>query len=215
MPRPAEGYKLADGTRVPGVSTIASVAKDSGGLIHWAWEEGRAGRDYRETRDSAAGSGTLAHAAVESWVRKEPFTFEGPVDVVDRAKRAFEAFLEWADTTQLVVSHSEVTIVSESLRVGGTLDAVLMVKGRRAIGDWKSSAGIYLESLIQIAGYALLFEEAFPMEPLTGGFHLVRFDKVYGDFAHRWWGNLEEAREAFRLCRRLYDVRAALKQRCR
>jgi hypothetical protein len=214
MPRPAEGYKLADGTRVPGVSTIASVAKDSGALVHWAWELGQRGVDYRQVRDSAADAGTLAHAAVDAWVRNEPFTFDGPPDVVGRAKRAFDAFLEWAGQSRLVVTHSEVTIISESLRVGGTLDAML-INGRRALGDWKSSAGIYLENMIQIAGYGVLWSEAHPEEPIDGGFHLIRFDKVHGDFAHRWWGDLSDAREAFVLCRRLYDLRVVLKQRCR
>ena len=43
MPTPKEGYFLRDGTKVPGTTTICSAYKDSGGLIHWAWDQGRSG----------------------------------------------------------------------------------------------------------------------------------------------------------------------------
>ena len=32
-------YKLKDGTLVPGTTTIMGAFKDSGGLVHWAWEQ--------------------------------------------------------------------------------------------------------------------------------------------------------------------------------
>lgn len=72
MPRPIGGYKLKDGTRVPGASTIAKIGSDSGGLIHWAWEQGIAGLDYQASRDAAADAGTLVHAAAEEWKHKRP-----------------------------------------------------------------------------------------------------------------------------------------------
>jgi hypothetical protein len=53
------------GKRVPSVTTIISRFKDSGGLIHWAWQQGMDGLDYRETRDKAALAGHLAHYLME------------------------------------------------------------------------------------------------------------------------------------------------------
>ncbi len=43
MPTPKAGYFLKDGSKVPGTTTICGAYKDSGGLLHWAWEQGRAG----------------------------------------------------------------------------------------------------------------------------------------------------------------------------
>ncbi len=43
MPTPKAGYFLKDGTKVPGTTTICGAYKDAGGLIHWSWEQGRAG----------------------------------------------------------------------------------------------------------------------------------------------------------------------------
>jgi hypothetical protein len=70
--RPADGYRLKDNTKVPGASTVAKLISDPGGLLHWAWTEGLEGRDYRETRDKAAGAGTLVHEAAEAWKHGRP-----------------------------------------------------------------------------------------------------------------------------------------------
>jgi hypothetical protein len=213
MARPP-AYKLADGSRVPGVTTIINRFKDSGGLIHWAWEQGRDGKDFRETRDDAAEAGTLAHHMVEEWINKREVPVIGNTEVDVRAGQAFRAFLEWADQTQLQVTDTEVSLISENHRFGGTLDAML-VKGKRALGDWKSSNGIYPDYLVQIAAYGILWEEHFPNKPIEGGFHLIRFDKTYGDFHAHWWAELETAKRAFLLMRELYDCDKELKARAK
>lgn len=205
-------YKLASGERVPGVTTVIGRFKEAGGLIHWAWQLGMDGKDYREERDQAADAGTLAHQAVEAWIHQKVPSFEGTEEVVKRAKMAYGSFIEWAGSTQLSVTHSEVSLLSEKHRFGGTLDAIL-VRGTRAIGDWKTSNALYPEYLIQIAAYGKLWEENFPQDPITGGYHLLRFDKTHGDFTHKWWGELETAWQAFLRLRDLYDFDKKLKQR--
>ncbi len=42
MPHPKGGYKTQDGKRAPGVTTIIGRFKDSGGLLWWAFEQGKA-----------------------------------------------------------------------------------------------------------------------------------------------------------------------------
>jgi len=64
MARPASGYRLKDGTRVPGVTTIIGRFKDSGGLLYWAFEQGQAAErgeisNLYDKRDEAADAGTL------------------------------------------------------------------------------------------------------------------------------------------------------------
>ena len=212
MPTAKAGYHLRDGTRVPSVTTIIGRFKEAGGLIHWAWTLGKEGKDYREERDRAADAGTMAHAAVDAWIHKLPFAFEGPDEVCEKAKNAYNAFLEWADQTQLQATETELPLVSEAHRFGGTFDAIL-VKGKRAMGDWKSSNAIYPEYLVQVAAYGRLWEENRPDEKIEGGFHLLRFDKTYADFHHHWWGELDRAWDAFLHLRALYDIDKELKQR--
>lgn len=208
-------YKLADGiTRVPSVTTILGRFKDAGPLMYWAWEQGKAGKDFRETRDAAAEAGTLAHAAVEAWVKKENFAFAGEASVVERAQKAFGAFLEWADQTKLTVDRTELPLVSEKYKFGGTFDAIL-ANGKRAMGDWKSSNGIYGEYLAQLAAYGQLWRENFPEEPLDGGYHLCRFDKTHGDFTHKWWGELEAGWQYFLRLREAYEYDKELRARAK
>lgn len=205
-------YKLASAERVPSVTTIISRFKESGGLIHWAWQLGTEGKDYREERDRAADIGSMVHAAVEAWAHGKHYVFEGEPTMVEKARNGYAAFLEWATSTKLQVTHPEGSMVSETWKFGGTPDAIL-VSGKRAIGDWKSSNALYPEYLIQIAAYGKLWEENHPDELITGGYHLLRFDKTHGDFTHKWWGELETAWQAFLRLRDLYEFDKKLKQR--
>lgn len=208
------GYYLKDGvTKVPSVTTVLGRFKDSGGLIHWAWEQGKAGKDYRETRDQAADCGTMAHEAVEAWIRGNDYQWGDPkLEIIKRAKRAYDAFIEWTNQTQLKITHTEVPLISEKHKFGGTLDAML-IQGKRSLGDWKSSNRIYSEYLVQVAAYGILWEENFPDQPIEGGYHLLRFDKEFGDFHHHWWGELETAKRQFLLLREAYELDKELRKR--
>ena len=214
MARPEGGYRLADGTRVPGVTTISGKLKSADALMAWAWKEGKEGRDYRATRDRAADAGSLAHAAVEAWIRGKPYEMLGDPAVVERGQRAFDAFLKWAAQTNLKIVEPEISLVSERYRFGGTMDALLL-DDRRAISDWKSSAATYPDMLIQIAAYGRLWNEHHPDDPITGGFHLIRFDKEFGDFVHHHWSELDAAWQAFLHLRAVYDIEQELRKRAK
>lgn len=211
---PTQPY-LIDGKRVPGVTTILSRFKESGGLIHWAWKLGMEGKDYREVRDQAADAGTIAHAMMEAHIKNAPFdASQYDLAMIERAKPAFDAFLEWATNSRFEVTETEVPLVSKAYRFGGTRDAIL-ISGKRAIGDWKTSNSIYPEMLCQLAAYGILDEEAGNV--IEGGFHLLRFSKQEKpddpvQFTHHYWSQLDKAREAFLLMRQLYDLMADLKR---
>jgi len=250
MARPKSGYRLSNGERIPGVTTIIGRFKESGGLLWWAnrlaYEplgqaysllegvaEGNpnqdaiskflavpvANYDHTAVRDAAADAGTLAHQMVEFHLEGliAESVLEGqPKDVSENAQNAFRAFLEWSDQTNLEVEHQELSLVSETHRFGGTLDAcVLRVNGKRAIGDWKTSNGLYPDYLIQVAAYGKLYEECYPNDPVEGGYHILRFSKSTGDFHHHFFADLNEGWKAFLLMRQLYDIDKILKQRAK
>lgn len=217
MPTLKGGYHLKDGTRVPSVTTILSPWHPEGieGLLGWANKLGREGKSHREERDKAADIGTLAHAMVEAHIHgKDAIAqLKGVADdIAKRSFSAFEAYREWAEQTKLQVTHTELPLVSEKYRFGGTFDAIL-IGNRRAMGDWKSSNAVHATYLCQIAAYGKLWEENYPAEPIDGGYALLRFDKTYGDFSHRWWDNLDTAWKAFLHLRELYDAAKELRAR--
>lgn len=206
-------YKLADGTRIPSVTTILGRFKESGALMHWAWEQGRDGKDYRESRDTAANAGTCAHALVEAHIKGvQPDLSPYDAPTLEKAQKSFAAFLEWANGSQLKPVKTETSLISEKHRFGGTLDTML-IHGKLSIGDWKTSGGIYSDMLCQVAAYGVLWEENFPDQPIEGGYHILRFDKTYGDFNHHWYPELNDGWEYFKRARELYDIDKRLRKR--
>ncbi len=210
---PTQPYKV-DGKRVPGVTTILSRFKESGGLIHWAWEQGRDGLDYRQTRDSAADAGTLGHLMIDARIRRKPMPEEKdyPSDIWAKAKSSFSAFEKWADQTKLIPVETEVPMTCSCHMFGGCLDSML-IDGQLALGDWKTGNAVYVEHLCQLAAYGHLWTVNHPDRPITGGFYLLRFSKVESDFTHHHWDNLDKAWRQFELFREAYDLDKELKGR--
>lgn len=219
MPTPAKGYYLKDGTRVPGTTTIISNCQLGGidGLLGWANSLGKQGKDHREERDKAADAGTACHEMAECYALGTKFdASKYPGDAIAKAEHAFAAFKEWATQTQLRIAITELGLVSERYRYGGTLDA-MFVNGKLSLGDYKTSNGLRASMLIQLAAYKNLWEENRPDEPITGGFHLLRFsrpdhpdDPVH--FSHHYWSDLSLAWEAFKHMRELYTIHSRLRK---
>lgn len=207
-------YVLANGTRVPGVTTITGRFKDSGGIIHWAYQCGVDGIDYRRVRDAAADAGSLAHDMIEARIHGVEYVppFGATPEAGAKAARALQNFDKWAAQTKLEVIATELPMVSEQHRFGGTLDAVGRVLGSLALLDWKSSAGVYADYLAQVAAYVILYEETRGEK--IEAIHLLRFDKECDTFAHHQWaGNvIENGKRFFLLARELYDIDQRLKK---
>ncbi|MHC4507262.1 MAG: hypothetical protein ACYTFI_28670 [Planctomycetota bacterium] len=215
MARPKGGYRLADGTRVPSGTTISGRFKESGGLIHWAWDLGMQGINYREVRDKAADAGTLGHDMIEAHILGgDPAAVEGPEDLLAKAAQGYQAFKLWLEATEITILKTEIVLVSEEHRFGGTPDALgELAHGGYALLDWKTSNRIYADYLIQLACYARLLEENKVVPRPVERFHLLRVGKEYGDFHHHSWPReaMEPAWRAFVLMRELYDLDKRLK----
>ena len=220
MAHPKSGYKNSEGKRVRGVTTVIGRFKDSGGLLYWAFEQGKAAergeieRLY-DKRDAAAESGTLAHSMVEAHINGKEFVIpdDMPAETVEEAQNAFQSYLSWASMTKLKIVEQEMPMVSEEYQFGGCPDAIGEIKDELCLVDWKTSNGVYPDYLIQLAAYKQLWEENNPDRPLTGGFHLCRFAKSHGDFAHHYYPDLSEAWEQFKLFLQAYEIDRGLKKR--
>jgi hypothetical protein len=216
MSRPKSGYYV-DGEQVPGVTTVISRFKESGALMHWAWCQGKEGKDFRETKQAAADAGTVAHDMVEHDIYGQRFNEDG-IDptILSAARGAYEAYKEWKSQTHLSVAEAEMPLVSRVHRFGGTLDAIL-IKEKLALGDWKSSNRVYSDYLLQLAAYEILWTEHFPSRPITGGFHLLRFSKQATpsdpiSFSHHYWSQLDLAKEQFLLLLKAYQLDKRIKK---
>jgi hypothetical protein len=211
MPTPAQGYTLADGSKIPGTTTVlgASLGWSKGPLMAWAHRMGQEGKSLYGERDAAADIGTLAHEAAECHIKGTEFIMP-PVseEAAAKVRSAFEAYMEWREDSRIDVVGSEIRYVSEQYKYGGTLDGIGSKQGRPVLIDFKTSNGTYAEHLIQLAAYHHLHEE------VTGQtferWHLLRFGKERGDFHHHSYKPIPEAWEAFKHLRALYDLKRPL-----
>jgi hypothetical protein len=208
-----KGYKLAKGDRVPSVTTITGRFKDSGGLIHWAWTQGIEGKDYRETKEEAADVGAMVHDWIDAYIhgdKRKPFD-SATAEQRAMAEKGFGSFLEWATQVGLDVLETEVPLVSEKHRFGGTFDALAKVAGRVILLDWKSSGGVYADYIVQLAGYRELLRER---GTTVDEAQLLRFGKQHGDFHQHHYPSplLDKAWTAFLHMRDLYELDKELKK---
>jgi len=207
-------YRNFRGERLPGVTTIISgnLGWNTRPLMYWAWKEGMEGRDYRETSETAAVVGTIAHAMVEADLKGKKFDASPyPPELVDKAETAYLAWLEWKDLVGFRVVASEVSLIHEELGFGGTLDLVA-IKKKRCVSDLKTSSNVYPEHKIQIAAYKELWNYNHPTELIEGGLYLLRIDKVDASFHYHHWLCLNEAWEAFKHLLALHNLQKTLKR---
>lgn len=190
MARPASGYILKDGTKVPGTTTIAGRFEDKGGIIMWAHQRGVEFPDepLYQKRDEAGSIGTFVHEMWEAHLRGQvlpEFPRSFTEDMRTQAQRALGAAVRWKEDTGLEIKAWEQPLVSELYHYGGTPDALMIGKRGGAVGDWKSGSGFYVSTWLQMAAYVNLFRENHPEIDISDGIHLVRFGKVGGEFDHK------------------------------
>jgi PD-(D/E)XK nuclease superfamily protein len=217
MGRPAQGYRNHAGDRIPGTTTIIGRFKESGGLLQWAFKQGQSGiANLYDKRDEAGLAGNIAHDMIEAFILGKPQPVESAAkatpDILEKASNAFAQFCEWQEQTKIEVVATERSYVSEKYQFGGTVDAIGKdARGRTVLVDWKTGANVYTDFLIQLAAYQILLEECSEWRP--EGFHLLRVAKESADFAHHYYGDVNDGKRAFILMRELYDIDLKLKKR--
>jgi hypothetical protein len=154
-------YKLADGTRVPGCTTITGIL-DKPALKKWAWEMGKKGIELDKYVDELATIGTLAHYMIECHCQgTKPDLSDSTPNQISLAENSVIKWLYWQEATGFVPEKNELILVSEKHRFGGTVDIIGTIKDRRVLIDIKTSKGIFSEHKTQVAGgYKILCDEA-------------------------------------------------------
>ena len=139
---------------VPSVTSVIRFLENKEWMNSYIARNGR--RELDTIRDSAAVLGTKIHALAQeiAWNRA---TFCEP------GMEPFgDAIREFYDAHVRTVVYTELPLVSERERVGGTLDAYVQLQdGSMAVVDMKCkrSTGITDVNRVQTAGYALLLRE--------------------------------------------------------
>jgi len=177
---PTQIYRLKDGTRIPGTTTVISqnLGWNKQVLMWWANQEGLAGRNHRDTSQQAASAGSIAHLLIECDIKGiKPDTSKYPKELIDLAETSYLNFLHWKDSVKFKLIHSEISLISETYKYGATIDCIAEINGQLALLDWKTGNGVYEDHKIQLAAYKNIWEEIYPDKPLNGGIYCLRIDK--------------------------------------
>jgi len=152
-------YKLSDGTKIPGVTTILNDVLAKPALIAWANRLGLQGIDSARYRDEKAEIGTLAHYLILCHFRKEtPETADYSPNQLNEAENSLIKYWDWEKAHTVEPILVETPFVS-GLGFGGTIDLYGKVDGELALVDFKTGSGIYDEMFFQLAAYKLLLEQ--------------------------------------------------------
>lgn len=203
-------YKASSGKVIPSVTTILGRFTNSAGLMHWAWQKGVEGKNHREETNEEAKIGTAAHRWILDYMQNKIITSEGlSPRTINGATIAFAAFKEWYATVKLAPVVVEQSMVSNEHQYGGTPDFIGEFNGTLVVIDWKSSNGVYVEHLLQVAAYAQLWNENQPKRPVTCGY-VCHLPKTEGRFPPKAkliaLPDLTDAWEMFYHLRRAYDL---------
>lgn len=206
-------YKLADGSRVPSVTTYLGIlAKPA--LIHWAWELGVQGLDYRKVRDQAGDVGTLVHYLILCKLKgEEPdLSTYTPQDVA-LAASPMNKFEEWLKEHKLQEPMLlETPLVSEEYKFGGTPDFFGLIDGQATLLDFKTAKEVYQEVFYQLAAYKyLLLEHGYART--TDLVRILRIGKSEDEgFDYRDAGNLENHWKVFLACQQVYELQKIIRR---
>jgi hypothetical protein len=207
MPRPANGYKNAADQPIPGVHDVTNRYKETGGLLNWAYSQGKKGVPLYQ--QNVLNIGHAVHRMAELDLRGAPkreveiipYQMLGPPEDIDKAFAAFKQYEGWRKDHCVRAIAFEEALVSETHQVGGTPDIIGLVDGDRALLDFKTSktaSDVYLDQKLAMAAHGCLWHENHPDLPLAG-YHLIILPKDGKLFGHHAFADLAPELEMFLL----------------
>jgi hypothetical protein len=155
---------------------------------------------HRKKRDKAGDWGTQVHEAIENWIKNgvEPKLEQ------ENQMEVFNKFKDWAKENKVEFLESEKHLYSRELWIGGIMDLVLTIDGKKYIGDIKTSSGIYQEAFFQMGAYHLCLEEMGEADGIEG--YMVINLKKDGKIDFKLATNMEINKQAFKHALSLYKI---------
>ena len=210
-----QNYVLEDGKRASSVTTVINnmLGWNKNVLIAWAKRVTAQGEDSDAVMREAGAIGTLLHIMIQGFFQGfDVDTRDFTPNQEEKALKAFFGFQSWYDKANLKALGTEVALVNEELRVGGTIDCIGRIDDDLVLIDWKSSkGGPYPEMLVQLGAYTLMYEAAQPRAKVAYGM-IMRFGKEDGKFHKHVISRekLDAGAQVFRHCCALNTLKTQL-----
>lgn len=166
-----ERFYTKDGeTYYPSVTTVLDVYPKGFGFNNWLKDLGHNADDVLKI---AGAEGSVVHDFIDRIINGETVTWEQVIAEVGNQKlNSFNIwmmilkFVEFWQTYNPVVLGNEFNIISDDMRLGGTIDLVCIINGERWLIDFKTSNAIHTTHELQMAAYAKMFNEKNPDTPI-------------------------------------------------
>lgn len=163
----------------PSVTTVLGVYPKGYGFTEWLKS---VGYNADQVVQRAADTGSKIHGAIEQFLLGFPLTW---ADDSGNAKFTLEEwimitrFMEFFETHKPTDLVTEFKIINHNYQLGGTIDLMCNLNGKRWLLDFKSSNYLWKEHELQIAAYATMVNEnidngslSMPKIERTGILHL-------------------------------------------
>ena len=171
---------------------------------YWETVAKEAKSAHRKKKEKAGDWGSAVHLAVEEWIKDKKLP-----DLKDTQLQAFEHFKKWAEDNKVEFLESEKHVYSKDLVIGGIVDLVFMMDGKKYIGDIKTSSGIYNEAFFQMGAYNLCLESMGEHKDVEG--YIVINLKKDGTMDLKMAVDMELNKNAFKHALGLYQIIQSLK----
>lgn len=217
-------YRDSSGSIVPSVTTIIgnNLGWNKQVLINWAKNMASQGIDPEAVKKEAADTGTLAHKMIEEFIIDQcphlsldegdrlklgEFTEEQ----IGKAKNGLEAFVSWVNQNNPAFgdqrTQTEIGMVSDSLKYGGTIDFLVVLDGKLCLLDFKTSNGVYTDHRIQLSAYQWMVRENLGEDVPA---HLLQIGKEDATFHHYFFPDLSQEFNVFLHLLELHKLRSSV-----
>lgn len=202
-----------DGIKLRGVTSIIGSVIAKPALIGWAVKVAceyikenlkdlkdldavleQAKKAHTKKKTDAGSSGTDVHKAIEDFI-KDGSVYKGDDKIV---ADSFNNFLSWVHNNSVVFLESEKNIYSKDLLLGGIIDGVVLMDGKKWIYDTKTGSGIYSEAFIQCAAYDLMIDDKID------GYVILNLRKD-GGWEEKRTLDIEGWKNCFKACLTIYE----------
>ena len=171
-----------NGMPVPRVSDILSKTIHEDYLLGWANSLGFRHKNYKDEQEKACCTGTHTHEFIEDYLRHGTVITDFS-DFVEPYKftiyNAYNSFMAWWKMMHDNGHELKVLAIEKRLTcpfVGGTLDLLLEIDGRKFIVDFKTSNHMTYKYFLQLAAYQYMIEGYEGIE-IDGGVFVLWLDK--------------------------------------
>jgi hypothetical protein len=151
----------------PSVTTVLEVFPKGFGFEQWLKDVGGNAKDIMER---AGKQGTVVHGGTEEMDRGGILKWADETGKANYTLKEWEMLLKYQNFRKVVTCEliaNEMKLCSEGLKLGGTLDRVFKIAGELYLVDIKSSNYLHKSYELQMAAYAMMWNEINPDNPIV------------------------------------------------